>query len=511
MAYYDYDKIIVFPSANATDSGKSLSESNIKTLVTRITNRNYVIGDSSFIATVGSESVTVSSGIANIQGYLITTTESKTITSPESSGTYILGIKIRKDQGTGNILGDVDGSNVGVDINFYNYDIYKDNTDILTLYTAEVNGLEINLERGENIDYIIDKSIYSKSSGGVSDGSNIYHINQDLNKDSDVIFNSVKTNSLIYTYDNSDYDVGSIIESLKLTLKNLKGTDNWNDPVSKTLNYICDNYVDKSEVVTSPVANKLLKLNSSAKLPCSITGSANSALTATSSTYSQYIGTVAEYYSINQNLTNSSSPRFSSLYIGESTLENIEYINNTLYFNTGDNGFVFRNSNSNQIITISKEGNINSSGTITGTRVYNAVYNDYAEFYEKDNIDEIVNPGDIIEMNPDTKKCRLCTSIGSNMVIGVCSDNYGHILGGDKLDNMEDNNKKYIAIGLSGRVYVNVEDGVNIMPGQLIIASYNGKAMTKANPAQGSVVGKALGYVEKINGIRKILMQIMLR
>lgn len=510
MAYYDSSKIVVFPSSSAVDSGKRLTEDNMKSIVTRITERNYLLDSSSFQITKSNGNITISSGSANIQGYKVVTTSSITVNNPDTDGTYIIGLRLRFDSGTGNILGDVDGSNVGVDIGFFLKSSYANDKNILRLADGVLSSGTLTITTDPDILYRIDNALYAKEAGGVIYDGNTYVINQNLRTTDDVVFKSVKTDTLTFKDGNVYSNLKTVLDSVKDIIKKLKGTSAWDTNPSKTLEALADEKLDKTEVVELATANKILRLNAQGVLPASITGSSKSSETATSSTYARYVGDAMNHYALNQNLRKSDSPTFNNLYIGnQSSFVNFKYAENKLsIYSAGSIGLV---ANGSEKFGLDSLGNVTVTGTLRASKVYNAVYNDYAEWYEKDNPDEEILPGDIVEINPDTGKYRLCTSIASNLVIGVCSDTYGHILGGDDLENMEDNNKKYVPVGLSGRVYVNVEDGVNIMPGQLIVSSYNGKAMTKVKSPDGSVIGKALGYVDKINGVRKVLMQIMLR
>lgn len=188
--------------------------------------------------------------------------------------------------------------------------------------------------------------------------------------------------------------------------------------------------------------------------------------------------------------------------------------NNSLKFNnpTGTSTIYFNGANGNNVSLyhaynssiLNLSGNFTASGDIRANRVYNAVYNDYAEWYEKDDINEVIEPGDVIEMNPSTGRFRKSTSKYSQTVVGVCSDSYGHILGGDKLEKMEDNNKKYIPIGISGRVKVKVYDRVSI--GDILVADSNGHARKADSYIAGTVIGKALSN----SSGGKVTMQIML-
>ena len=134
-------------------------------------------------------------------------------------------------------------------------------------------------------------------------------------------------------------------------------------------------------------------------------------------------------------------------------------------------------------------GNIVATGTITGSKVYNATWNDYAEWFEKNNIEEIFEPGDICVWfnNGVIKSSKAC----DKAVIGIVSNTYGHILGGKELENMEDNNKEFVPIGLAGRVKCKVIGKVEV--GDLIVTSnIPGIGIVNNEACLNQVIGKAL-------------------
>lgn len=101
-----------------------------------------------------------------------------------------------------------------------------------------------------------------------------------------------------------------------------------------------------------------------------------------------------------------------------------------------------------------RNGNVNCKGNVRAARVYNAVYNDYAEYFPRG---EETEPGDIVALNPFTEEESYIRAREGFPVIGVHSDEYGHIIGGDKeskdkgLSIDEYNLKHYIPVGLCGR------------------------------------------------------------
>lgn len=94
---------------------------------------------------------------------------------------------------------------------------------------------------------------------------------------------------------------------------------------------------------------------------------------------------------------------------------------------------------------------------ITGQRIYGSYWSDYAEFFPKG---EETNPGDLIMLNPhsDTEEYVAHTGEQDIPVIGVHSNEFGHIIGGedpiDKQDFLDYNLDRNIPVALAGRVHV---------------------------------------------------------
>ena len=134
---------------------------------------------------------------------------------------------------------------------------------------------------------------------------------------------------------------------------------------------------------------------------------------------------------------------------------------------------------------------VTASGNITGNKVYNAVWNDYAEWFEKEDLNEDFEAGDIVSWRESgvTKS----NSYADTMVVGIYSDSYGHIVGGESLENMEDNHKKFVPVGLAGRLNVKVTGKVK--RGDLIISSDIpgvGMVADRSHVIPGTVIGKSL-------------------
>lgn len=153
-------------------------------------------------------------------------------------------------------------------------------------------------------------------------------------------------------------------------------------------------------------------------------------------------------------------------------------------------------------------GNMNCTGTITGQRVYSAVYNDYAEWYEKQDKDEPFEAGDILVW--DETGVTKCKKMNDPRVIGVFSDTYGHIIGGESHIDMEKNHDRYVPVGLNGRVSVKIAGEAK--PGYFVVTSGIpgvGMAIPPEYAKPGTIVGKIL-RPKNTSGIEKTKIQVML-
>lgn len=150
---------------------------------------------------------------------------------------------------------------------------------------------------------------------------------------------------------------------------------------------------------------------------------------------------------------------------------------------------------------LDSNGNTSFPGTLTASKVYNAIYNDYAEFFEKA-ADTAFEPGDIIALDMDSEKEHVKATKNSIVIVGVVTDEYAHIIGGEK-GSLEKNEKKYIPVSLMGRVHVKVDDTVK--RGDKITASSIPGIGRKAKPNEHSI-GTAL--TNPVNGKTRILINI---
>lgn len=178
-----------------------------------------------------------------------------------------------------------------------------------------------------------------------------------------------------------------------------------------------------------------------------------------------------------------------NLYVGPAGQNNL-YAGNTVVngsFAVGGNTY------DNSEFKVDASGNLNTTGIINASRVLNAVYNDLAEYMEKEDYNEVIEPGDIVCFTDNGKVTKIKNTEDTLRVAGVVSslDTAGQILGGDGL---KENEKCLIA--LAGRVYVKVNCPVRT--GNLLRVMNDG-TVSVTNILDRFVIGKATKPSE--NGI----------
>ena len=146
---------------------------------------------------------------------------------------------------------------------------------------------------------------------------------------------------------------------------------------------------------------------------------------------------------------------------------------------------------------------IDKNGVAKFSKCYGAVYNDYAEFFPRG---EDTKPGDIIALDLSSDEERYIKATNkSSIIAGVHSNEYAMIIGGDQYNNSDDyiskNIKKYIPVGLCGRVYVKVIGNVDI--GDYIIPSDIPGIGVSSKEYSNLSVGRVIESFSS-NGIHKV-------
>ena len=148
---------------------------------------------------------------------------------------------------------------------------------------------------------------------------------------------------------------------------------------------------------------------------------------------------------------------------GEWSIGNL-YGEESLTLSYTENANYNKGNNANVRVTIDNAGGAHFNA------VYNAVYNDYAEFFPRG---EATEPGDIVALDlTSDHESYIKATATSKIVAGVHSDEYAMLIGGDKVDDgnyVEKNLINYIPVSLAGRVMCKVTGPVH--RGDTIIVS----------------------------------------
>lgn len=131
---------------------------------------------------------------------------------------------------------------------------------------------------------------------------------------------------------------------------------------------------------------------------------------------------------------------------------------------------------------------------IHAKRVFEAVYNDYAELMPRG---EDTEPGDIIALDTNSRQEKYVKATNlSSRIAGIHSDEYGMLIGGERVNDGEDFLKKnlprFIPVSLAGRVHTKVIGPVNT--GDCIVLSHIPGVGRAAKPCEYVDPCKVVGY-----------------
>lgn len=150
------------------------------------------------------------------------------------------------------------------------------------------------------------------------------------------------------------------------------------------------------------------------------------------------------------------------------------------------------------------DGNLTVTGEIHAEKVHNAVWNDYAEFFERGEETEV---GDIIALDCEAEKeVYIKATENSKCIVGVHSDSYGFITGG--VDSIEESLKSFIPVGIIGRVPVKfngiARKGMKVIPS--MIPGVGREYIPGVDDAE-SIIGYLI-EADNETGIRKLKMKL---
>lgn len=134
------------------------------------------------------------------------------------------------------------------------------------------------------------------------------------------------------------------------------------------------------------------------------------------------------------------------------------------------------------------------SGDVTAKRVYDAVYNDYAELMPRG---EQTEPGDIIALDTSSQTERYIKATNlSDRIAGIHTDEYAMLIGGNKVgegqDFLKENLPSFIPVSLAGRVHAKVVGPVRT--GDYIVLSSTPGVGRAVAPCESYPANKIVGY-----------------
>lgn len=132
----------------------------------------------------------------------------------------------------------------------------------------------------------------------------------------------------------------------------------------------------------------------------------------------------------------------------------------------------FHNNDSISALTMPNTTLLQCSSEFSASKIYNAIWNDYAEYFPRGGDTE---PGDVIVLDTEADNEQYIKSYsGAKLVVGVHSNEFGHIIGGETPPENESfesyNIKKYIPVALAGRVKTKFI-GKSIKGGKIVCAN----------------------------------------
>lgn len=135
-------------------------------------------------------------------------------------------------------------------------------------------------------------------------------------------------------------------------------------------------------------------------------------------------------------------------------------------------------------------GDVNATGTITATKIFNAVFMDIAEAYEPEE-EQVFVPGDIVQLNDKGKLEKADKSVTDPgyPIVGVVSNEYATCYGATEEEIKEG---KKIPVGLIGKVHVNVAGPVKLGDKIGFFKEGYGASSRTNNIVKDYIIGKAL-------------------
>lgn len=517
--YYLSESAYAYPSSNANDGGDDNTEYNLKTITDKFAIKSFVVrrvGKYQNYFLLGYSpnpvGVKVTGGECSINGYYFnlddivieTNKDSRTVLAPLTK--YNIVLRIYKD-GNDNLRGDgtaVVGPNSGklecrgivaALMTDNEYESADKNSLLLLGYTVTDSAGYLSTDPGS---YILDPSRFSFIDSATILAQNGQKIEDWVKEILD--FGLTHLSQLNYYSNESDKSPKSTLKltnDYKLIYQSDKGvTIDFIEVDRRT--HVCD----KKKYTSSQFIEDL---SSEPENPDTWNGNSDLICRSDHNHDRRYIMRTCNNDSVTQTIkTNLDIDK--TLRANLISVKTQDGSNMTNFYNDGSAkiGSIKIGANGN----ITEVYNLTASGDIHAGRVFNAVWNDYAELYFKKDINDDSDAGTVICKTPGELTYEPSSKSNCKLVVGVISDTYGMLLGGKSTNTDKENLKEYYPIALAGRVKVKVKSGIKIKEGDLLCADNEGRATVKKFFNKGSVVGKAL---ESSDGSKdKILIQVTL-
>jgi hypothetical protein len=139
-------------------------------------------------------------------------------------------------------------------------------------------------------------------------------------------------------------------------------------------------------------------------------------------------------------------------------------------------------------------GSVSNQFNTVYAKATSAQYADLAEMYVAD---QIIEAGTVVAFGGNNE-VTTCTVDASRRVAGVVSTNPSYLM------NSGQAGEYVVPVALQGRVPVRVTG--TVQKGDMMVATGDGRARAEANPAVGSVIGKALADFSGVDGVIEVVV-----
>jgi hypothetical protein len=139
-------------------------------------------------------------------------------------------------------------------------------------------------------------------------------------------------------------------------------------------------------------------------------------------------------------------------------------------------------------------GSVTNQFNTVHAKATSAQYADLAEMYVAD---QLIDAGTVVVFGGNNE-VTTCTVDASRRVAGVVSTNPSYLM------NSGQAGEYVVPVALQGRVPVRVTGPVQ--KGDMMVSTGDGRARSEANPAVGSVIGKALADFNGVDGVIEVVV-----